>query len=307
MNEPMSAKPSLTEDRSTRNVLCALAAVATLALGACGYVPRNSGYYEDDGPPARTPVDVLKVPDAVPRDEPPSAKGNDPYTVFGVRYVPLTDGRGYRERGVASWYGRKFHAKRTSSGESYDMYAMTAAHRTLPLPTYVRVRNLQNGRSVIVRVNDRGPFLQNRLIDLSYSAAARLDMLGTGTALVEVESIGPSPAPITVAANAKTSLISTAEAAPTDAAADTPGASAPRLAVQVGAFQRYENAVLLRERLERAGFASVSIQSTPAEPARGATPLYRVRIGPVPNVERGDQLVAEVARLGMTDALLVVE
>lgn len=301
MNEPKTAHQSPSAARAVRTLLCGLTAGAALTLGACGYLPRNAGYYEDDGPPARTAVDVLKVPDAVPRDEPPSAKGNEPYTVFGVRYVPMTDARGYRERGVASWYGRKFHAKRTSSGESYDMYAMSAAHRTLPLPTYVRVRNLQNGRSVVVRVNDRGPFLQNRLIDLSYSAAARLGMLGTGTALVEVESVATAPAPITVAA--KTSLIPAAEAA----SADTADTSAPRLTVQVGAFQRYENAVLMRERLERAGFASVSIQSTAAEPARGATPLYRVRIGPVPTVERGDQLVAEVARLGLTDALLVVE
>lgn len=304
MIEPTTAR-SFAALPAARNLACAL---ALLALGACGYLPRNSGgYYQDDGPPAQTPVDVLNVPDAVPREEPPSAKGNEPYTVFGVRYIPLTDARGYRERGVASWYGRKFHAKRTSSGEPYDMYAMTAAHRTLPLPTYVRVRNLQNGRSVVVRVNDRGPFLQNRLIDLSYSAAARLGMLGTGTAPVEIESIAPdvpTPVPVTVAANTTPPPISVA--APT-AAADAPEAPISRLTVQVGAFQRYENAVLLRDRLERAGFASVSIQSTPADPARGATPLYRVRIGPVPTVERGDQLVAEVGRIGLTDALLVVE
>src|SRR5258706_1254080 len=165
-----------------------LLVLGALSLGACSYVPRG-GYFQDDGPHDRPPVDVLKVPDAVPRDEPLAEAGNKPYTVYGVTYAPLADARGYRERGVASWYGRKFHGRRTSSGEPYDMYAMTAAHRTLPLPSYVRVRNLQNGRSVIVRVNDRGPFLQNRVIDLSYTAAARLSMLGTGTAAGEIEAV----------------------------------------------------------------------------------------------------------------------
>jgi rare lipoprotein A (peptidoglycan hydrolase) len=133
------------------------------------------------------------VPDAVPRVEPRSRYGNPPfYDVFGKRYYVLSSSVAYVERGVASWYGPGFHQVRTSTGEPYDMYGMTAAHKTLPLPAYVRVTNLQNGRSVVVRVNDRGPFVGNRIIDLSYTAASKLDMLRNGTAMVEVRAIDPS-------------------------------------------------------------------------------------------------------------------
>lgn len=277
---------------------CAALAVALL-ICACTTYPRG-GYYQDDGPGARPPpVDVMRVPDAVPRVEPRSASGNEPYTVFGVTYTPLADARGYRERGIASWYGSKFHGRLTSSGEPYDMYAMTAAHRTLPLPSYARVRNLQNGRSVVVRINDRGPFVNNRLIDLSYTAAAKLGVLATGTAPVEVESVGPEAPATTVAHKPALQLIRTAEAA-------APESPPPRLSVQVGAFSRYENAANLRDRLQRAGFAPIYIQ-TPSEPASGTGTIYRVRIGPVATVEQGDRLVEEVARYGIAGALLVVD
>lgn len=282
---------------NTRRLTGSLSLLAVLAVSACSHTPRSGGYYEDDGPQERPPADVLNTPDATPRDEPRSASGNKPYTVFGVNYVPLADARDYRERGVASWYGKKFHGRRTSSGEPYDMYGMTAAHKTLPLPCYVRVRNLQNGRTVTVRVNDRGPFLHNRVIDLSYAAAAKLGMLGTGTALVEVEAVGPNTPPVTtVATSSKLSPIASAEAN-----TGTP----PRLSVQVGAFGRYENAVALRDRLIRAGLSAITIQSAPE--SAGANPLYRVRIGPLASVEQGDRLVAEAARHGVPDALLVVE
>ncbi len=283
----------------TARFLGLLPVAGALLLGACGHMPRG-GYFQDDGPHDRPPLDVLTVPDAVPRAEPLADAGNKPYTVFGVAYAPLVDGRGYRERGVASWYGRKFHGRRTSSGEPYDMYAMTAAHRTLPLPSYVRVHNLQSGRSVVVRVNDRGPFLQNRVIDLSYTAAARLSMLGTGTAVVEIETVEVTAPLTSVASSSKFSVIATAEAG----GGDTP---APRLSVQVGAFTRRENATQLRDRLERAGFNPIYVQSLPADPMPGANPLHRVRIGPITTVEQGDRLVAEVARQGVTDALLIVE
>ncbi len=277
--------------------------LGALLVGACSSVPRG-GYYEDDGPDDRPRADVMNVPDATPHDEPLAASGNKPYTVFGVTYVPLADARGYRERGVASWYGRKFHSKRTSSGEAYDMYAMTAAHRTLPLPSYVRVRNLENGKTVIVRVNDRGPFLNNRLIDLSYTAAARLGVLGKGTAMVEVESVNPAAPTVPTTAVASNSsrmaIITAAEAA--SAEANPP----PRLSVQVGAFSRYENATNLRERLERAGLSPIYIQP-PGEAVPSAGAIYRVRIGPIATVEQGDKLVAEAARHGIADALLVVE
>lgn len=273
--------------------------VAVFALGACSSIPRG-GYFEDDGPQARPPTDVMQVPDAVPRYEPLSESGNKPYMVFGVNYTPLAQARGYHERGVASWYGRKFHGRRTSSGEPYDMYAMTAAHRTLPLPSYVRVRNLQNGRRVVVRVNDRGPFLHNRLIDLSYTAAARLGVLGTGTAMVEIESVAPDTPTTTVASTQGVQIISTASAAPLDSAP-------PRLSVQVGAFSRYENATSLRDRLQRAGFTPIYINSPAAETAGDGATIYRVRIGPLATVEQGDRMVSDVARFGIADALLVVD
>ena len=133
-----------------------LLVVATALAAGCSSVPRG-GYYQDDGPHRRPEVDVSKVPDAVPRNEAHNERNNRPYNVFGVSYPPLKTSKGYRERGVASWYGKKFHGQRTANGETYDMYAMTAAHKTLPLPSYLRVRNLNNGKSVIVRFNDRGP------------------------------------------------------------------------------------------------------------------------------------------------------
>ena len=173
--------------------------VATaLVLAACGTTgsgggpaKRGGGYYQDDGPGAAEPADLAAIPDAQPRDEPLVDRANRPYVVFGRRYEPMRAREPYRERGVASWYGRKFHGRATSIGEPYDMYAMTAAHKTLPLPSYVRVTNLANGNSVVVRVNDRGPFLQGRLIDLSWTAAAKLGYVNDGHARVEVEVIDP--------------------------------------------------------------------------------------------------------------------
>jgi rare lipoprotein A len=173
---------------------CVLVAVG---MAACFSAPPRS---ERPGPEtvaprppaAETPPPADSVPDMVPRAEPRSRNGNPPfYDVFGKRYYVLSSGVGYVERGVASWYGPGFHKVRTSTGEPYDMYAMTAAHKTLPLPAYVRVTNLQNGRSIVVRVNDRGPFVGNRIIDLSYTAASKLDMLRNGTAMVEVRSLEP--------------------------------------------------------------------------------------------------------------------
>ncbi|MBE0624074.1 MAG: septal ring lytic transglycosylase RlpA family protein, partial [Burkholderiales bacterium] len=150
---------------------------------------RGGGYYQDDGPGDNPPANLDQIADAEPRFEPLARAANNPYTVFGQQYVPRKTLAPYRARGVGSWYGRKFHGQRTSSGEIYDMYAMTAAHTTLPIPSYARVTNLANERSVIVRINDRGPFLAGRIIDLSYAAAYKLGYTGAGSASVEVESI----------------------------------------------------------------------------------------------------------------------
>ena len=235
--------------------------------------------------PAPLPAapEISAIPDAVPRLEPRSAHGNPPfYDVSGKRYFVLTLADGYIERGVASWYGPTFHGGNTSSGEPYDMYAMTAAHRTLPLPTYARITNLRNGRSVVVRINDRGPFVANRLIDLSYTAAAKLDMVRDGTTLVEVRALTPGVPDV---------LTRSAQSPP------------PVLYVQAGAFADAHNAERLLARLQAAGLSSAFV----ASPLEGSAHLYRVRLGPVSSVAEFDALVARLATFGISDARLALE
>lgn len=264
--------------------------IVAMALAAgCASAPRG-GYYQDDGPHRRAEVDVSKVPDAIPRHEPYNERNSRPYKVFGVSYQPLKTAKGYQERGVASWYGKKFHGQRTANGETYNMYAMSAAHKTLPLPSYLRVRNLNNGKSVIVRVNDRGPFLENRIVDLSFAAASKLGIIGTGTGIVEVEALsGDEPvAPMTARAPEPESL---------------PPASAPRLFLQVGAFTNRDNAENLKRQLTSADLKPVKIQNLDLD----ATPLYRVRIGPLDNVEESDRLAARVVAQGLPNPIVVVE
>jgi len=185
-------------------------AVIAIMFTACGGAPKRGsvdrtpgsaapaqggGYYLDDGPGAKAPADIDIIPDAVPRIEPLHRGTMRPYAVMGRSYTPMTQLTPYKARGIASWYGRRYHGKQTSSGEIYDMYAMTAAHTVLPIPSYVRVTNVANGKSAVVRVNDRGPFIDNRLIDLSYTAAHRLGIIGAGSGMVEVESIIPGMTP----------------------------------------------------------------------------------------------------------------
>lgn len=269
------------------------------------------------------PPDVSQIPDAIPRYEPRSAFGNPPfYQVYGHRYTVLGSSVGYVERGIASWYGTEFHGLRTATGEPYDMFAMTAAHKTLPLPCYARVINLSNGRSVVVRINDRGPFVSNRIIDLSYAAAAKLGMIGTGTAFVEVETLTPSnplgaPVPVsTAAASAASAGVSSVPAVsnpsalpsapspqpptapPASSNPPAPAASAP-LFIQVGAFAQPENARRARERLRAAGFSNVF--TLPGRPPRG---FERVRIGPIATVQQYDEMIARLAQLGFAGAKL---
>jgi rare lipoprotein A len=270
--------PSL---RATRPSVVLLAAAA---LAACASAPLP---LEKDGPPSGS-VAIPDLPAApVPRPEPRSRYGNTPeYEVLGKRYRVLPSASGYSERGVASWYGKKFHGRLTSNRETYNMYAMSAAHKTLPLPTYVRVRNLSNGRSVIVRVNDRGPFADDRIIDLSYAAAMRLDMLESGTGFVEVTAISfDEPA-----GDRPTSRTSVDFAAP-DRASD--------VFLQVGAFGARDNAERLLGRLSSAGIANAFIHAEPGKP------LFRVRIGPLDDVGEFDRLTALLERNGVADAYLV--
>jgi rare lipoprotein A len=244
----------------------------------------------------------------VPKAEPLSRYGNPPYyEVFGKRYYVLSSSVAYVERGVASWYGPGFHQVRTSSGETYDMYAMTAAHKTLPLPAYVRVTNLQNGKSVVVRVNDRGPFVGNRIIDLSYTAAARLDMLRNGTAMVEVRGIDPTAPPTDL------TTPSTAAATPQSgqpvAAAPAAGASTPPapirapLFVQAGAFSDPANAERLVAKLRGGEYGKIFVR----DDVIAGRKMYRVRIGPVPDVPEFDRIVAALERAGVHDAHLALD
>lgn len=265
------------------------AAIALLSLlAACS---SRAVHDSGPGPGARTPSSLPG--DAVPRKEPRSRYGNGPYyKVFGETYKVLDTNYGYQERGVASWYGRKFHGRMTSSQEPYDMYEMTAAHKTLPLPTYVRVRNLRNNRSIVVRVNDRGPFVDNRLIDLSYAAAMRLDMVRDGTSLVEVTAISFDDPP------AGTRPVNMTSARP----ASTPDPE-DDIFVQVGAFGEVGNArrryALLRDR----GIGPLKVyQDKSTSPA-----LYRVRIGPIADVVQYDSVVEKLQRMGITDTHLVTD
>ena len=195
--------------------------------------PTKGGYYKDDGPGDKVPPNLASIPDAVPRSEPLHRYANRPYRVFDKDYVPMAASQPYREQGTASWYGKKFHGQKTSSGEVYDMYQMSAAHKTLPIPSYARVTNLANGRSVVVRINDRGPFHSDRIIDLSYAAASRLGYIAAGSARVEVESVTPGQAAAAPAQEPKSAV--------------EPG----NTYIQVGAFSSRENAEDLRGRIAR--------------------------------------------------------
>ena len=218
---------------------------------------RGGGFYQDDGPGDSVPGNLDAVPDAEPRAEPLHRFANRPYSVLGKDYVPSQELKPYKARGVGSWYGRKFHGQKTSIGEPYDMFAMTAAHPTLPIPSYARVTNLANGKSVVVRVNDRGPFLHERLIDLSYAAAWKLGYIGSGSAQVEVESILPGetllaakPAPPVAAGDPIAELVAAApapaEAPPLPAVQELRGTF-----LQLGAFGSQDNAESFRARLQR--------------------------------------------------------
>ena len=243
----------------------------------------SSKYYLDDGPGDQTPADLDAIPDAVPRIEALHRFANRPYVVFGREYVPATSLRTYRERGVASWYGRKFHGQKTSAGETYDMFAMTAAHPTLPLPSYARVTGVASGRSVVVRVNDRGPFLHDRVIDLSYAAAHRIGIAQKGSGEVLVEAILPGD-PITAAAAPLPPVAAAPLAAgPPGRPSSEPPSPIPvapaegGFVVQLGAFASNANAQNF--------VAHIANQLAPigVEPRiRQAAGLFRVFVGPYP-------------------------
>jgi peptidoglycan lytic transglycosylase len=265
-----------------------------------------------NGPRSSSPPRA-SLPTVPPAGEAPrSDRGNPPfYDVLGKRYHVLPSSAGYRQRGVASWYGADFHGLVTSSGETYNMNAMTAAHTTLPIPTWVEVTNLGNGKQVVVKINDRGPFVDNRLIDLSYAAATALDIVRSGTARVEVRAIAvpgevariaaaPPPAP---AAQSVVAAVAPPGLPPGLPPAPTPVAFGPRMFVQVGAFSERDNAARLVERLKRSGFGNPTIVSD----ASGRRALHRVRLGPIEDAGEFDRLRGRLRTLGIDDPRLVVD
>ncbi|WP_293264567.1 septal ring lytic transglycosylase RlpA family protein [Neptunomonas sp.] len=267
--------------------------IIALLLSGCSSKPSSSRYSikYDHGPAAK--VDVSHVKDAVPKVEPKSRGGNKSnYKVLGKRYSVMSSSNGYKERGGASWYGNKFHGHLTSNGETYDMYKMTAAHKSLPIPTYVKVTNLKNGRQVIVRVNDRGPFHKGRIIDLSYAAASKLGMLRSGTAAVEVEAINP------VTWNAS-KVISAPQVSRVSVAQGRALASGSYL--QVGAYSAQISARKVANQLNRDFSVAAHVNSV----NRTSGQLYRVLLGPVKNHENVDIMIEKLDQRGFVGAHLV--
>ncbi|MCK5359295.1 MAG: septal ring lytic transglycosylase RlpA family protein [Gammaproteobacteria bacterium] len=253
-------------------------------LAACSSSPtpsKKGAYYLDDGPPKGS-VDLANVKDAIPRSEPLSKTGNKPYVVFGKRYVPLKSNAGFKQKGTASWYGKKFHGKRTSSGETYDMYKMTAAHTVLPIPSYAKVTNLNNGRSIIVRVNDRGPFKHNRVMDLSYAAALKLDVVKTGTGRVEIIAINDNK------------QVSKPQPLKKDS---------QRVTIQLGAFSNYDSALKLQKRLQADGYSKAMIETI----QQNELNIYRVRLGPIKEPGNIDFTLGDLHHGGYADAHIIVE
>lgn len=259
-------------------------------LNGCSYIS-PSVYYEDDGPPDDYKDNHI-IADAIPRVEPKSKGGNPKsYVVFGKRYYVMGSSKGYVERGIASWYGKKFHGRRTSNGEIYNMYAMTAAHKTLPIPTYVQVTNIKTGKRIIVRVNDRGPFHEGRIIDLSYAASQKLGTAGAGTGLVEVRAIDPrtwKPGQETVTRTADTSH------AHPDA----------KIYLQLGAFSIKANAEKMVLKTVSSAISGVFIKKGMDS---NDNTIYRVRIGPLSTVDFVDNMITRLLKTGVGEFHVVIE
>ncbi len=267
--------------------------------GNAASVKKSGGYYLDDGPSDNAPADIDSIADAVPRKEPLLARANKPYIALGNSYKPMTSYEPFKQAGKASWYGKRYHGRKTSSGEIYDMFGMTAAHTTLPLPSYVRVTNPANGKSVIVRVNDRGPFHEERIIDLSYAAAYRLRLTSAGSGHVEVETIDAS--------NFKPSNTIAATSQPIDSQAITPtkasetNAGLAQYYVQVGAFKSDANAVKLGNRIQSLDLAN-NIEISNALDQDG---FYRVKLGPYVNRQEAELSASDLRKKLSITALVV--
>jgi len=297
----------------SRAVAIGLSLVLIMTLAACSSSPprkapesgtpaaaarapiKGGGYYKDDGPGENAP-DLDSIPDAQPRAERLNRFANNPYQALGKDYVPLRVNTGYRERGVASWYGRRYHGQKTSSGETYDMYAMTAAHPILPIPSYARVTNLANGRTVLVRINDRGPFLSDRLIDLSYVAAYKLGYVQAGSALVEVESVTADSTPLV------TATAQPPPPAPDPAPAPIPVSAGPGgVFLQLGAFSVRDNAEQFRAKIYKE-----LAWLTDAMQVNSQGGIFRLQLGPYRTQEEARLMAERIrAELNLLPVVLV--
>ncbi len=326
---PMSWRRRCTTDgRAIGGAALPVALLAGMILAGCSGTPERDrplgdAAHDSYPDPDEVPRDLALLPDAEPTDEPPSRHGNPAeYEVFGQRYVTLSSSEGFEEEGMASWYGTKFHGRRTSSGEPYDMYAMTAAHKKLPLPSFVEVTHLENGKQVVVRVNDRGPFVDDRIIDLSYAAAHRLGMTDAGVAPVRIRAVGPGdvngevrtaergrgegadtiaePEPLAADANDPDATREMAGTVDGDGAYNGDPVSGqpvsgqgdsqePARYIQVGAFGERMTAERLRESLQADGFRVAELGRVETA---GGEELHRVRVGPL----HGEDTVRDTAR-----------
>lgn len=323
---PGTKRERLSPLASRLSSLCVIAAFAAITLAGCGTSAkrdptlskappvRGGGYYLDDGPGDKPPADIDRIPDAVPRVEPLHRGTARPYTVMGRSYTPMTSLQPYKARGVATWYGRRYHGKQTSSGEIYDMYGMTAAHPVLPIPSYARVTNLASGRSVVVRINDRGPFIDNRLIDLSYTAAHRLGVLAGGSAMVEVESILPGESAVAAAPRPAQQTPLPMQREPESASATPPATEPPSSAaalpmsseagglyLQLGAFGSRENADNYLARLRsQVDWLAQTLHVLPKDG------LFRVHAGPYASHSEAQQAADRISQaLGIRPLVLV--
>lgn len=244
-----------------------------ILLAGCAEQQKQEPIVISDGRPDQVSVDIVAIPDAIPQYEPWSPSVNpESYVVLGKTYRVLPSNKGFKQQGIASWYGTKFHQKKTATGETYDMFKMTAAHKTLPIPSYVQVTNLDNQRSVILKVNDRGPFHEHRVIDLSYAAAVKLGIEKAGTGFVEVLAIQPG--------DAKLALDSVL---------------AKKIYYQVGAFSVLENAALLQEKM-------IAVQLTKSRIVPSITPersLFKVQVGPISSVTEADDMTQKLKKIGI--------
>jgi len=300
LNSPIAGSAPIKNDKAS-------------GVDNAGAKPGAGAYYLDDGPGDNAPANLDSIPSATLKVEQPLPRSNKPYVALGQPYTPMTAYQPYKKQGVASWYGKRYHGKKTSTGEIYDMYGMTAAHTTLPIPSYAKVTNPANGRSVIVRINDRGPFKRDRLIDLSYVAAYQLRLVNHGSGLVEVEAIDTSVAAMqTVAATvsavsrpgqneAEGVLI---QAVPNEAAtgpsAKLDAPVAPGVYLQLGAFKNEANSQILQKKIQDSGLLENAAAAKVYNDG-----LYRVRLGPYASRAEAENMAAKVRQqLNMTAVII---